>query len=183
MTVTIDRLTEADADRCAELEAILFPGDDPWPTVAFVRELAADHNHYVAARVSADDGDPLRPASSRARDRRGDTLVGYGGISRLGRTPPFEYEIHTIGVDPDYQGRGIGRRMLDALLDIAADSVVHLEVRTDNDTAIALYHSVGFTEVGLRKRYYRVSGADAYTMRREAPAGNDAERSDEEERR
>jgi ribosomal-protein-alanine N-acetyltransferase len=149
VTVTIDGLTEADADRCAELEAILFPGDDPWPTIAFVRELAAKHNHYVAAR-------------------EGDTLIGYGGISRLGRIPPFEYEIHTIGVDPAYQGRGIGRRMLEELLGIAADSVVHLEVRTDNDPAIALYRSVGFTEVGLRKRYYRVSGADAYTMRREA---------------
>ena len=149
MTVTIDELTEADADRCAALEAILFPGDDPWPTVAFVRELAADHNHYVAARED-------------------DRLVGYGGISRLGRTPPFEYEVHTIGVHPAYQGRGIGRRMLDALLNIAADAVVHLEVRTDNEAAIALYRSVGFTEVGLRKRYYRISGADAYTMRREA---------------
>lgn len=149
MTVTIDRLTEADAGRCAELEALLFPGDDPWPTAAFVRELAAEHNHYVAARA-------------------GHILIGYGGIARLGRTPPFEYEIHTIGVDPAYQGRGIGRRLLDALLEIAADSVVHLEVRTDNETAIALYRSAGFTEVGLRKRYYRISGADAYTMRREA---------------
>lgn len=149
MNVTIDGLTDADADRCAELESLLFPGDDPWPTGAFVRELAADHNHYVAARND-------------------DTLIGYGGISRLGRTPPFEYEIHTIGVDPAYQGRGIGRRMLDELLNIAAGGVVHLEVRTDNTTAIALYHSVGFTEVGLRRRYYRISGADAYTMRREA---------------
>jgi ribosomal-protein-alanine N-acetyltransferase len=150
VTVTIDGLTKADAHRCAELEALLFPGDDPWPTTAFVRELAADHNHYVAAR---EDG----------------LLIGYGGISRLGRTPPFEYEIHTIGVDPAYQGRGVGRRMLDELLKIAADSVVHLEVRTDNATAVALYRSVGFTEVGLRKRYYRISGADAYTMRRAAP--------------
>ena len=39
-----------------------------------------------------------------------------------------------------------------------------LEVRTDNAAAIALYESVGFTRVGVRKRYYRVSGADAYTM-------------------
>jgi ribosomal-protein-alanine N-acetyltransferase len=31
-----------------------------------------------------------------------------------------------------------------------------------------LYESVGFAAVGVRKRYYRVSGADAYTMRREA---------------
>jgi ribosomal-protein-alanine N-acetyltransferase len=154
--VTIGALTVADADRCAELEALLCPGDDPWPTAAFVRELAADHNHYVAARVSADGGDPL---------------IGYGGISRLGRTPPFEYEVHTIGVDPAYQGRGIGRRLLDELLNVAEGAVVHLEVRTDNATAIALYRSVGFTEVGLRRRYYRISGADAYTMRREGERG------------
>jgi tRNA threonylcarbamoyladenosine biosynthesis protein TsaB len=149
MTITIDALTAADADRCAELEAELFPGDDPWPTAAFVRELAATHNHYVAAR-------------------RADTLIGYGGISRLGRTPPFEYEIHTIGVDAAYQGSGIGRRLLDELLKFAAGGVVHLEVRTDNAPAIELYRSVGFTQVGLRRRYYRVSGADAYLMRREA---------------
>jgi [ribosomal protein S18]-alanine N-acetyltransferase len=153
VNVTIDGLTDADADRCAELESLLFPGDDPWPTDAFVRELAADHNHYVAARACLDCGD---------------TLIGYGGISRLGRTPPFEYEIHTIGVDPAYQGRGVGRRVLAELLNIAAGGVVHLEVRTDNAPAIGLYRSVGFTEVGLRRRYYRISGADAYTMRREA---------------
>jgi [ribosomal protein S18]-alanine N-acetyltransferase len=144
MTITIDALTVADAERCAELEAVLFPGDDPWPTAAFVRELAATHNHYVAARAGVDGGD---------------TLIGYGGISRLGRTPPFEYEVHTIGVDPAYQGHGVGREV---------QQFVHLEVRTDNAPAIALYRSVGFTQVGLRKRYYRVSGADAYTMRRSA---------------
>ena len=43
-----------------------------------------------------------------------------------------------------------------------------LEVRTDNEAARALYEAEGFTVVGLRKRYYRPSGADAYTMRREA---------------
>ena len=153
MTITIGALTVADAERCAQLEAVLFPGDDPWPTAAFVRELAAPHNHYVAARTDADGGD---------------TLIGYGGISRLGRTPPFEYEVHTIGVDPAYQGRGVGRLLLDDLLNFAAGAVVHLEVRTDNESALALYRSVGFTQVGLRKRYYRVSGADAYTMRRDA---------------
>jgi [ribosomal protein S18]-alanine N-acetyltransferase len=151
--VTIGPLTRADADRCAELEGVLFPGDDPWPTAAFVRELGAPHNHYVAARICAG---------------RADTLIGYGGISRLGRTPPFEYEVHTIGVDPAYQGLGIGRRLLDELLGIAAGGVIYLEVRTDNEAAIALYRSVGFTKVGVRRRYYRVSGADAYTMRREA---------------
>jgi ribosomal-protein-alanine N-acetyltransferase len=147
--VTVGALTPADAERCAELEAQLFDGDDPWPAVAFQRELASAHNHYVGART-------------------GGLLVGYGGISRLGRRPPFEYEVHTIGVDPIYQGHGIGRRLLDELLAFARDGVVYLEVRTDNEPAIALYRSVGFAQIGVRKRYYRVSGADAYTMRREA---------------
>jgi tRNA threonylcarbamoyl adenosine modification protein YeaZ/ribosomal-protein-alanine acetyltransferase len=151
--VSFGPLTVADAQRCAELEALLFPGDDPWPEAAFVRELAAKHNHYVAARSD-------------------DALVGYGGISRLGRKPPFEYEVHTIGVDPAYQGRGIGRRLLNELLNFANGGVVHLEVRTDNAAAIELYRSVGFTNVGLRRRYYRVSGADAYTMLRDS--GNPA---------
>lgn len=149
MTVEYGALTVGDADRCGELESILFPGDDPWPAVAFIRELDAEHNHYVAAR-------------------EGRTLIGYGGISRLGRKPPYEYEIHTIGVDPEHQGRGIGRAMLDRLLAIAGPDTVYLEVRTDNDPAIGLYESAGFVKMGVRKRYYRISGADAYTMKREA---------------
>jgi [ribosomal protein S18]-alanine N-acetyltransferase len=146
--VTIGALTPADAQRCAELEAQLFDGDDPWPAVAFNRELAVKHNHYVGARAAG-------------------TLVGYAGISRLGRKPPFEYEVHTIGVDPAYQRRGIGRRLLDELLVFADGGAVYLEVRTDNQAAIALYRSSGFEQIGLRRRYYRVSGADAYTMRRD----------------
>jgi ribosomal-protein-alanine N-acetyltransferase len=147
--VVIGALTPADAQRCAELEAQLFDGDDPWPAEAFHRELASAHNHYVCARTA-------------------ELLVGYAGISRLGRKPPFEYEVHTIGVDPDYQGHGVGRRLLDQLLCFADGGVVYLEVRTDNEAALGLYRSTGFEQIGLRKHYYRVSGADAYTMRREA---------------
>jgi ribosomal-protein-alanine N-acetyltransferase len=151
VTVSIEPLTRADAARCADLEGQLFEGDDPWPASAFVSELSGRHNHYVAARTA-------------------DKLVGYAGIARLGLVRPYEYEIHTIGVDPALQGRGIGRLLLDALLHHAGSGAVYLEVRTDNAAAIALYRSAGFVEIGLRKRYYRVSGADAYTMRRSAPS-------------
>jgi len=148
MTVTFGSLTRADAARCAELESQLFDGDDPWPARAFVAELEAKHNHYVAARAD-------------------DKLIGYGGIARLGRKRPYEYEIHTVGVDAAYQGQGIGRQLLTELLEYANGGTVFLEVRTDNGPAIALYESVGFVRVGLRRRYYRASGADAYTMRRD----------------
>jgi ribosomal-protein-alanine N-acetyltransferase len=147
--ITIDKLTRADAERCGELEAQLFDGDDPWPASAFLSELAARHTLYVAARDAA-------------------KLVGYAGIARLGLLPPYEYEIHTIGVDPACQRQGIGRRLLDRLLEFADGGTVFLEVRTDNAAAIELYRSAGFVQVGLRKRYYRISGADAYTMRRSA---------------
>lgn len=148
MTVVYGKLNRSDAARCAELEKQLFDGDEPWPAKAFLAELEAKHIHYVAARTE-------------------DKLVGYAGISRLGRKRPYEYEIHTIGVDPAYQGQGIGRRMLGELLDLASGGVVFLEVRTDNEAAIGLYESFGFVNVGLRRRYYRASGADAYTMRRD----------------
>jgi ribosomal-protein-alanine N-acetyltransferase len=149
MNVVYGKLNASDAARCAELEAQLFEGDDPWPERAFLAELKAKHIRYVAARVE-------------------DKVVGYAGIARLGRIQPYEYEIHTIGVDPAYQGHGIGRGMLTRLLEFAAGGVVFLEVRTDNDAAIGLYESCGFTNVGLRRRYYRASGADAYTMRRDS---------------
>ncbi|MBI5341350.1 MAG: ribosomal protein S18-alanine N-acetyltransferase [Mycolicibacterium rufum] len=148
MNVEYGTLVAADAARCAELEAQLFEGDDPWPERAFLAEIAAKHNLYVAARAD-------------------DKLVGYAGIARLGRVKPYEYEIHTVGVDPAYQGQGIGRGMLRNLIEYADGGTIFLEVRTDNEAAIALYESEGFTKMGIRKRYYRVSGADAYTMKRE----------------
>ena len=147
MTVVYGKLKPSDAARCAELESQLFAGDDPWPERAFLAELKASHIHYVAARTD-------------------NKVVGYAGIARLGRIRPYEYEIHTIGVDPLYQGQGIGRRLVSELIELASDSVIFLEVRTDNAPAIGLYESFGFVNVGLRRRYYRASGADAYTMKR-----------------
>jgi ribosomal-protein-alanine N-acetyltransferase len=148
--VEVGALQRTDRDRGAELEDLLFAGDDPWRAEAFAAEL--DHGyHYLAARA---DGRP----------------VGYAGIALLGRPPYVEAEVHTIGVDPDYQHRGIGRRLLRALLAHAdaqgADT--YLEVRTDNEAAITLYRSEGFVVLGTRRRYYQPSGADAYTMRRRA---------------
>ena len=57
--------------------------------------------------------------------------------------------------------------MLHRLFEYADGATIFLEVRTDNDAAIGLYESEGFVKIGVRKRYYRVSGADAYTMKRE----------------
>jgi ribosomal-protein-alanine N-acetyltransferase len=147
--VRLEPLQHKDLNRCAELEKILFPGEDPWSVQAFQFELE-NGNFYVGAHV-----DP-------------EGLVGYAGMSELGSPGQMECEIHTIGVDPAFQGQGIGKAMLEALLD-RADALhapVFLEVRTDNTPAITLYEKHGFAQIGLRKRYYQPSGADAYTMAR-----------------
>jgi ribosomal-protein-alanine N-acetyltransferase len=155
MVVTIEPLTAADAEDCAALEKLLFAGDDPWPAQAFRQAVAAGHD-YIAAR----------------QDGR---LVGYAGMSLLPGPPTAEAEIHTLGVHPEARERGIGRALLRRLLADAdrAGAAVFLEVRTDNEVAQRLYRAEGFQVIGTRRRYYRPSGADAYTMRREpvAPAG------------
>jgi [ribosomal protein S18]-alanine N-acetyltransferase len=162
--IAIDNLRAADAPRCAELERLLFPGEDPWSAEAFCEELRAGHA-YLAARSGGGAGDD----TARRVGEAGPVLVGYGGIAFVAGPPRAEAEIHTIGVDPAFQGRGIGRALLRGLLEVA-DSVgatVFLEVRTDNEPARALYESEGFATVGLRRRYYQPSGADAHTMRRD----------------
>jgi ribosomal-protein-alanine N-acetyltransferase len=155
MTVRIEPMSDDDAERCAELEQLLFPEDDPWTAPAFRSELAGMCNRYIIARTA-------------------EGLVGYAGIALLGNDVEPEAEIHTIGVDPACHRRGIGETLLRVLLDEAGrrGGPVFLEVRTDNAAAIALYEKHGFHIIGLRKRYYQPSGADAYTMRR--PAAIDA---------
>lgn len=148
MTIRTDDLHESDAPRCAELEKLLFPDDDPWSARAFRDEVRMGHIYRAA--------------------RDGDALVGYAGLAFVAGPPHAQAEVHTIGIDPSHQGRGIGRALLRELLAVAdaAAATVFLEVRTDNDVARALYGSEGFTVVGLRRRYYHPSGADAHTMRR-----------------
>jgi ribosomal-protein-alanine N-acetyltransferase len=154
-TVRIGPLYLADAVRCAELELLLFPGDDPWSAQSF-RDALRNGHFYLAVRDGAE-------------------LIGYGGLAVLARPPSAEAEIHTMAVHPDYQGHGLGSRLLTGLL-AEADAIaatVFLEVRTDNEPARALYRGAGFEQIGIRRNYYRPSGADAFTMRR-AARGNEA---------
>jgi [ribosomal protein S18]-alanine N-acetyltransferase len=75
--------------------------------------------------------------------------------------------VQTIGVDPDHQRAGIGAAMMEVLIDDARRlgcARVDLEVRAGNDPAITLYQKFGFQQVGVRKRYYQPSGADAVVM-------------------
>ena len=68
-----------------------------------------------------------------------------------------ECHILNLCVDPNEQGQGYGRQLLNKMLSIAKvqkAQTAFLEVRPTNVQAVSLYLSEGFNEVGVRKDYY-----------------------------
>lgn len=71
--------------------------------------------------------------------------VCFRGFSTFAARPLLN--IHDLAVLPDYRGRGIGRRLLEATHRRAAElgcCKVTLEVREDNHRAQGLYRSLGY---------------------------------------
>ncbi len=82
-------------------------------------------------------------------------LVGYAIMSMA--MDVGEAHILNLCVRPESQGAGIGRRMLEHMLELVRDSGCHLillEARPSNPAAIRLYRSTGFEQIGRRKAYY-----------------------------
>ena len=87
----------------------------------------------------------------------GNELIGYGVMS----VGAGEAHILNLCVDSSFRCQGIGRRMLDYLLDrgaAAGMTEAFLEVRPSNTAAIRLYLSLGFDQVGMRRGYYQAVG-------------------------
>jgi ribosomal-protein-alanine N-acetyltransferase len=81
-------------------------------------------------------------------------IVSYG-IVAMGAG---EAHILNLCVAEKFRGRSVGRQMLLLLLERSRQAGMtdaFLEVRPSNPLAIALYQSVGFVQVGLRKGYYQ----------------------------
>ena len=71
----------------------------------------------------------------------------------------------TIGVLPDYAGRGIGRALLEAAEQRLFQDVtrVKLTVRRSNERAIKLYQRCGYHWITTYQHYYR-DGEDGLVM-------------------
>ena len=124
-------MREADLDAVMAIELRAYPF--PWTRGIFRDCLLADY----PARVLVQDGE----------------IIGYGMLS----VAADEAHVLNVCAAPDVQGRGHGRRLLRALLQLARGRGVQrvfLEVRPSNPIAIALYHAEGFNEIGRRPRYY-----------------------------
>jgi ribosomal-protein-alanine N-acetyltransferase len=139
--VGIRPMTAADVAAVMAIEAASYP--TAWGAEDFLRFLARERNRYWVAE-------------------RDGVLVGYTGLELDGALG----HITTVTVSATERRGGIGRRMMDVLMDEArAHGVreVRLEVGLRNRPARALYRAFGFTDIGVRRGYY--PGEDAVIMR------------------
>lgn len=145
--LTLDSASLADLEAMARIEQELFSEESPWSLDAFRAELANPRNYYVTLRVAGQ-------------------LQGYAGIALNGTTADPEWEVHTVALSPEQQGKGYARLLMDKLFEPlqVIGGPVYLEVRDGNAPAVGLYESYGFEVTGRRKGYYQPSGADALTM-------------------
>jgi ribosomal-protein-alanine N-acetyltransferase len=88
-----------------------------------------------------------------------DRIVGYIGVEKI----LDEAHIINMAVHPDYRGKGIGKRLMQHILN--DEEVFFLEVRVSNGSAKKIYEKYGFKDISIRKSYY-ADGEDAYVMRR-----------------
>lgn len=138
------RATPADVPAAADLEARC-PFSAGWRASALAAELDRAAGDFFV--IEGPDGQ----------------LVGLA----IGWAEAGTSEVLDVAVDPACRRAGHGRALMGALLASAtargADESL-LEVRVDNAPAIALYHRLGYQQVGLRRGYY-ADGQDALVMR------------------
>lgn len=125
------------------IEGLVYPR--PWSASLFLQEIARRGDRvYLVART-------------------GGEVVGYGGLMTAGA----EAHITTIAVDPDFQRRRIGIKIMLALMEAAIErgsDAVSLEVRKSNTPAQRLYEKFEFRPVGVRRGYYVETAEDAIVM-------------------
>jgi len=66
-------------------------------------------------------------------------------------------ELHNIAIAPALQGQGLGRQLLDGMIEQLPAEVksLYLEVRVSNIAAIRLYQQTGFVQIAERRDYYK----------------------------
>ena len=143
VALRVEPMTLDDLDAVHAIERASFAV--PWPDDAYRNEIRTNRlATYVVARL-------------------GEEIVGFAGLWIM----VDEAHVTTFAVDPRWRRRGVGERMLLALLDLAVARRAReatLEVRLSNLPARKLYEKHGFRPVGIRVRYYSDNGEDALIM-------------------
>ena len=143
--IAIQVMNESHVVQVAELEKRCFTA--PWSENSIRHELTNPISLWL---VAVEDG----------------KLLGYvGSQSVMG-----EADMMNVAVDPESRRRGIGRGLVEDLVQALKDRQVNsltLEVRASNEPAKALYEQLGFLQIGRRLNYYRNPKEDALILRKE----------------
>ena len=135
-------LAEAHLQDVARIEKASNPS--PWSEESFRAELKNPHSIFLVAMI-------------------GQEVVAFGGLWLV----VDEAHITTLAVEPARRGQGIGKKLMQELLNIAhakGMTCSTLEVRAGNEAALALYHSLGYVSVSCRRKYYPDNDEDAVVM-------------------
>ena len=130
--MTIAPMEERHLDDLARLERLCF--SRPWSRQALKEELT---NPAACVLVGEEAGE----------------VLGYAGM----HCAAGECYVDNVAVFPEARRQGVGRKLMEALLQAAAargGEFLSLEVRPSNLEALALYRGLGFREVGRRRRFY-----------------------------
>ena len=139
--------------------------------------IALAHSSKTTAHWSEDQ---YRTAVSEIANGRRLVLVAEEGNAEEKKTVGFlvaaqvppEWELENVVVAASERRQGLGKRLLEALLERAGEinsDAVFLEVRESNMAARALYQALGFQQIGRRRGYYTSPSEDALLYRRNLP--------------
>ena len=143
--ITILKMNETHVPQVAELERMCF--HDPWSVTSIGSELSNPLSCWLVAVES-------------------EQVVGYVGS----QTVIDATDMMNIAVHPDFRRKGIAQKLVEQLVDELKQRQsmsLMLEVRASNTGAQALYEKLGFSQVGLRKNYYKNPREDALILRKE----------------
>jgi ribosomal-protein-alanine N-acetyltransferase len=137
-------LTPDDLDRVIEIERGAY--EFPWSAGNFRDSLLAGYTCW-ACELSG-------------------VFVGYGVLMLAGE----DAHLLNVTIAADWQGMGMGRALVGHFVQVARDHharIIFLEVRPSNKVAQALYVSMGFEQIGVRRDYYpaREGREDAIVLR------------------
>lgn len=149
--ISITGMTEHDLLEVVEIEES--SALSRWGWASYYAELQGSNKHLMLVARVAD-----------AEQRRGrPSLAGY----IVGRMGADELHINNVAVRDSYRRRGIGRALLNLILEEGKRSRVpyaFLELRAGNSAALTLYEECGFRVTSRRSRYYSDPVEDALVM-------------------
>ena len=155
LTFTIEPAEIYDLDEIEALENRAYPF--PWSRKILLAEIDGESFSYVyVARLQ--NGNRML----------GDTLgaiIGYNFFWLVSD----EVHILNIAVDPEYQGQGLGKYLMNFAISFGQErgaTSILLEVRASNTVAQQLYTGLGFKQIGIRKKYYANNKENALVMKK-----------------